>query len=406
MADFRYKAMTTTGAIIRGRIAASSEAAVISHLRNEGHYPISASRDDGADLISDLRRRLQFGNSVSPRRLSVITQELSDLLLAGLELDRVLGVIINLRDASALRPSLVAVRARVRDGSMLADALAAEPAFPKFYVSMVRAGELGGILALTLRKLSDYLTRTLAIREAVLSALVYPIILMVTAALSITFILTFVLPSFEPLFASAGRQLPLPTQIAMGISDAVRGYWWLAVLLSVGGVWWFQRQLENAQFRRKWHAFLLRPPMIGPLLADIELERFKRVLGTLLGSGVPLPTALGLAQEVLWNSELAATIKDAALSLREGETLARKLAQSAFFPSSTLDLIQIGEETGKLDDMLIRQADFDEQRIRHQVDRLIALLVPGLTILLGIVVAGLIASMLVAILGVNDLALQ
>ncbi len=169
----------------------------------------------------------------------------------------------------------------------------------------------------------------------------------------------------------------------MGISDAVRGYWWLAVLLSVGGVWWFQRQLENAQFRRKWHAFLLRPPMIGPLLADIELERFKRVLGTLLGSGVPLPTALGLAQEVLWNSELAATIKDAALSLREGETLARKLAQSAFFPSSTLDLIQIGEETGKLDDMLIRQADFDEQRIRHQVDRLIALLVPGLTIAIG-----------------------
>ena len=205
------------------------------------------------------------------------------------------------------------------------------------------------------------MTRTLVIREAVLSALVYPIILMVTAALSITFILTFVLPSFEPLFASAGRQLPLPTQIAMGISDAVRGYWWLGVLLTGCAILWFQRQLQNTQFRRKWHAFLLRPPMIGPLLADIELERFKRVLGTLLGSGVPLPTALGLAQEVLWNTELAATIKDAALSLREGETLARKLAQSAFFPSSTLDLIQIGEETGKLDEMLVRQADFDEQ---------------------------------------------
>lgn len=406
MAEFRYKALSASGAIIKGRITAASEAAVISHLRGEGHFPISAQADDGNDVASRLRRRLHLNSVISPRRLSIVTQELSDLLLAGLELDRVLGVIINLRDASALRPSLVAVRARVRDGSMLADALAAEPAFPKFYVSMVRAGELGGILAPTLRKLSEYLTRTLAIREAVLSALVYPIILLVTAALSITFILTFVLPSFEPLFASAGRTLPLPTQIAMGISDAIRGYWWLGALMSTGAVLWFQHQLEDARFRRKWHAHLLRLPMIGLLLADIELERFKRVLGTLLGSGVPLPTALNLSQDVLWNSEIAAAIKSAAQSLREGETLARKLAQSAFFPSSTLDLIEIGEETGKLDEMLIRQADFDEQRIRHQVDRLIALLVPGLTIGLGVVVAALIASMLVAILGVNDLALQ
>jgi general secretion pathway protein F len=406
MTDFRYKAMTASGAIIKGRIAAASEAVVIRHLRNEGHFPLSTVRDNGSDFLGGLGRRLRLTDTVSSRRLSVITQEFSDLLLAGLELDRVLGVISNLREAGSLRQNLIAVRARVRDGAMLADAFGADSTFPKFYVSMVRAGELGSVLAPTLRKLADYMARTLAVREAVLSALVYPAILLVTAGLSVSFILAFVLPSFEPLFASAGRALPLPTQIALGLSDAFRDYWWLGMSLTAGAGWWFKRKLENTQFRRKWHAFVLRLPLMGRLLADIELERFKRILGTLLGSGVPVPTALGLAQEVLWNTEIAAAIKDAALSLREGETLARKLGQSTFFPSATLDLIQIGEETGRLDEMLIRQADFDEQRIRHQVDRLIALLVPGLTIILGVVVAGLIASMLVAILSVNDLALQ
>ena len=271
---------------------------------------------------------------------------------------------------------------------------------------MVRAGELGGVLAPTLRKLADYLIRTQTIRDAVLSALVYPIILLVTAGLSVTFILTFVLPSFEPLFASAGRQLPLPTQIVMAISTVFRDFWWLGGLLIAGGTLWFRKALEDVAFHRKWHAFLLRVPALGRLLADIELERFKRTLGTLLASGTPLPSALHMSQEVLWNCEIAAVIKQTATSLREGDTLSRKLSQSGLFPPATLDLIEIGEETGRLDEMLLREADHDELQIRHHVDRLIALLVPALTILLGIVIAGLIASILVAILGVNDLALQ
>ncbi len=406
MATFRYKAMTASGEVIRGKVAAASQSAVIQHLRGEGHYPITASPDDGGDMLSRLRRTLSPGTSVPRRQLAVAIQELADLLLAGLELDRALGIMIDLREAQALQQSFAAVRTRVRDGASLGDALAGDPVFPKFTVSMVRAGELGGVLAPTLRKLADYLIRTQAIRDTVLSALVYPVILLVTAGLAVIFILIFVLPSFEPLFASAGRALPWPTQIVMGISTAFRDFWWAGLLLTGAAFVWFRKALEETAFRCKWHAFLLRLPGLGPLLTDIELERFKRVLGTLLASGVALPSALHLSRDVLWNTTIAEAIGETAVSLREGETLARKLAQSGLFPAATLDLVQIGEETGRLDEMLLRQADHDEQRIRHHVDRLIALLVPALTIVLGIVIAGLITSILVAILSVNELALQ
>lgn len=406
MARFRYKAMTAAGVIVRGNITAASEAAVIAHLRSEGRYPISTVSDDRPDAWRKLRQSLSGERAFSLRSLAGVTQEMADLLQAGLELDRVLGVIVNLRDAQAFRKNFADLRTKVRDGAMLSEAMAVDGAFPRFYVSMVRAGEMAGALAPALRKLADYLTRTQAIRDSVLSALVYPVVLLVTAGLSVVFLLTFVLPSFEPLFASAGTALPLPTRIVMGISEGFRAFWWLGALLMVAGVLWIRKALQNPARKRQWHGRLIRVPLLGRLLMDIELERFERVLGTLTASGVALPTALQLSADVLWNRQIAAIIGETAKSLREGEALAAKLAQAGFFSPSTLDLIAIGEETGRLDEMLLRQADLDERRIRHQVDRLIALLVPALTIVLGIIVAGLIASMLMAILGVNELALQ
>jgi general secretion pathway protein F len=311
-----------------------------------------------------------------------------------------------LREAGALGATFAKVRARVRDGGSFADALSDDARIPKFYVSMARAGEMGGALELALKRAADYLARSLQVREAIISALVYPIILLASAGVSIIVILTFVLPEFEPLFAEAGRSLPLPTRIVMGIGNAFRDYWWLLVLTTVGSWLWLRRALTRPVFRQKFDGGLLRIPLFGPLLAEIEIERFSRTLGTLLANGVALPNALALSRDVLWNREIAAVVAAAATSLREGESLAGQLSQSDLFPSVALDLIQIGEETGKLDEMLLRQADLDEQRIRHKVDRLIALLVPALTIALGLIVAGLIASILVAILSVNDLALS
>ena len=406
MVSYRYKAMTEAGAIVRGTLDAASEDAVVRQLRAQGRYPLSTTPAGTADLRSRLSGLLPSKRAASLRVLALATQELAELLGAGLELDRALGVLAGLKNLRALRESLVSVRGHVRDGAVLADALAQENIFPKFYVGMVRAGELGGALEPALRKLADYLTRTQAIRDSITSALVYPTILLITSGFSIFIILGFVLPEFKPLFAQAGAKLPWPSRMVMGFGDVVRDTWWIGVLVVIGLVFWLRSALRKPAFRRRYDAALLRLPILGNLFAAIEIERFNRMLGTLLANGVELPTALGLAKDVLWNTALSDAVRETAASLREGEGFARRLAQARVFSSATLDLVQIGEETGKLDEMLIRQADLDEQRTRHTIDRLLALLVPALTLLLGIVIAGLIGSMLIAILSVNDLALQ
>jgi general secretion pathway protein F len=406
MAQFQYRAMTGSGAVVRGVLDAPSRDQVVRQLRTRGLYPLDASERGSGGLLGFFPKGFRRGGRVTLRGLAMATQELSTLLKAGLELDRAIGILANLSDIGALRAPMEAVRNRVRDGMSFAEALAADPVFPKFYVSMVRAGEHGGSLDVTLQRLTDYLSRTMAIREQITSALVYPSLLLLTAGGSIIVILVFVLPEFEPLFADAGKSLPLPTQIVMGAGHAVRNYGWFVILLIVGGVIALRRALKKPVYRLKWDAFVLKWPVLGNLFAAIEVERLMRTFGTLLSNGVPIPTALNLSKDVLSNTVLSNAVRDAAVSLREGERLAQRLARSKVFPPVTLDLIQIGEESGKLDEMLLRQADLDELRIKHKVDRALAMLVPVLTIVLGAVVAGLIASMLVAIISVNDLALQ
>jgi general secretion pathway protein F len=406
MVQFQYRAMTGSGAVVRGVLDAPTQEQVVRQLRLRGLYPLDASEHGSGGLRGLLPRNFRFGGRVTTRGLAMATQELSTLLKAGLELDRALGILVGLADIGALKAPFEGVRNRVRDGMSFAEALAADPVFPKFYVSMVRAGEHGGSLDVTLQRLTDYLGRTMAIREQITSALVYPSLLLLTAGASIIVILVFVIPEFEPLFADAGKSLPLPTRIVMGAGDAVRDYGWIVLLLIVGGIIALRRALQKPANRLKWDAFKLKWPVLGNLMASIEVERLMRTFGTLLSNGVPIPTALHLSKDVLSNTVLANAIRDAAVSLREGERLAQRLERSKVFPAVTLDLIQIGEESGKLDEMLLRQADLDEARIKHKVDRALAMLVPVLTIGLGMVVAGLIVSMLVAIISVNDLALQ
>jgi general secretion pathway protein F len=406
MVQFQYRAMTGSGAVVRGVLDAPTQEQVVRQLRLRGLYPLDASEHGSGGLRGLLPRNFRFGARVTMRGLAMATQELSTLLKAGLELDRALGILVGLSDIGALKAPFEGVRNRVRDGMSFAEALATDPVFPKFYVSMVRAGEHGGSLDVTLQRLTDYLGRTMAIREQITSALVYPSLLLLTAGASIIVILVFVIPEFEPLFADAGKSLPLPTKMVMGAGDAVRDYGWIFLLLVTGGIFALRRALQKPANRLKWDAYKLKWPVLGSLLASIEVERLMRTFGTLLSNGVPIPTALNLSKDVLSNTVLAAAIRDAAVSLREGERLAQRLERSKVFPPVTLDLIQIGEESGKLDEMLLRQADLDESRIKHKVDRALAMLVPILTIGLGMVVAGLIVSMLVAIISVNDLALQ
>ncbi|MEI9997231.1 MAG: type II secretion system F family protein [Rhizomicrobium sp.] len=408
MPRFRYRAMTASGSIVTGVLDAATEAGAIEEIRNRGHYPIHAEQGVAAGRTSwraRLRKDLLPRKRFSPRSLVVATQELSALLQAGLELDRALEILVNLDETKPMRPVFERILAQVRSGATFADALAESAAFPKFYVNIARAGEQGGDLQAALEQLGEYLGRSLAVREAVISALIYPMILLATAGLSIIVVLVYVLPAFKPMFAEAGKALPPETQFVIAVGDFVTTWSW-AILLGLAALGLaLRRGLQDAAFRRRWDGALLRIPLIGSLLAKIDVERFARTLGTLLKNGVSLPQALIVTGDTLGNTVIAGAVHGAATGLKEGDSLSRHLRATGTFPALALDMMRVGEESGQLDGMLLRQADLYEREVRHTIDRLVALLVPCMTVLMGLIVAGLIGSILVAILSVNDVAI-
>ncbi|MEI9997325.1 MAG: type II secretion system F family protein [Rhizomicrobium sp.] len=402
MASFRYRAVTAAGTLTTGTLDAASEAEAIAQIRGLGHLPLTAARA-GAGGWRALLPSARIPKP-SATAISFATQELAALLGARLPLDRALAILAELEETRVLRAPLKAVMASVRDGASLAEAFEATGVFAKSYVTMVRAGEHGGNLEVTLKRLSDYLARANAVREAVVSALIYPLVLLCTGMLSAVFVMTYVLPEFAPLFQQSGKPLPWPTAVALAIGAFLSAYWWLIAIAAALLVLLLRRAAAAPDFRRARDRMLLRLPVIGDLALKTQVERFSRMLGTLLTSGVALPQALLLARDTLTNSVIAAAVGETAARLKEGDPLAARLRQTGVFPPLMLDLVRVGEETGTLEDMLLKQAELYEHEVKHAVDRLLALLVPVLTVVMGLVVAGLIASILLAILSINDLA--
>jgi len=269
---------------------------------------------------------------------------------------------------------------------------------------LVRAGELAGALDEALRRAAEYQERAHLLTESIKSALIYPIILIATAGLSITFILTTVLPEFKPMFAEAGQALPLPTRIVMVAGDLVGSYGWAILLLACLSGFGLKRLLKRPVFRQRWDSGLLRFPVIGGIVLRTEIARFSRTLGTLLASGLPLPAALATTHDVLGNRAMADAVQAMARDLRAGEGLSDLLRRTTLFPGLVVQLVRVGEESGKLEDMLLRQAEIYDREVARTIERLMAALVPGLTIGLGLIVAGIITSILLAILKVNELA--
>ena len=402
MASFRYRAVTAAGTVTTGTLDAASRADAIAQIRGRGHLPLAAAQA-GAGRWRALLPSRRAGTPPASA-IGFATQELAALLGARLPLDRALAILVELEETRALRAPLVATLASVRDGMSFADALEATGAFSTPYVTMVRAGEHGGNLESTLKRLADYLARASAVRDAVVSALIYPAVLLVMGGLSAAFVVMFVLPEFAPLFLESGKPLPWPTAVALGIGRFLSAWWWLVGIVAAAAYLVLRRAAAMPGFRAARDRLLLRLPLIGDLVLKTQVERFSRMLGALLGNGVPLPQALLLARDTLGNGVVAAAVGETAARLKEGEPLAQRLRQTGVFPALALDLIRVGEETGVLEEMLLKQADLYEHEVKHAVDRLLALLVPLMTVVMGLVVAGLIGSILVAILSINDLA--
>ena len=275
--------------------------------------------------------------------------------------------------------------------------------FSRLYVNMVRAGEIGGTLDGTLERLADYLERSKELRDSVISALIYPILLLVMAAGSVILLLVYVIPQFTPIFEELGGDLPLITQVVLAAGRVLQGFWWLLGILTVAGVWLFRRMLADPERRAGWDRRVLATRWIGDLVAKLETARLARTLGTLLSNGVPVLSALSIANNVVSNTALQKDVSDAARQVKTGGGLARNLAKGERFPRLALQMISVGEETGQLDSMLIKVADTYDREVRNTVERLLAAFTPIITLLMAVLIGVIVLSVMMAILSASDL---
>ena len=404
MPRFSYKAATASGEVIEGEIEALNRQAVIDRLRGQGHVPIRAE-EKAHGLSAGALLGFSIGaRRVGPKDLALLTRELATLLQAGLTLDRSLSVLRDLVRTGPGRTLVERVQDQVRGGAALADALEAHPeVFPSYYVGMVRAGEAGGNLEGVLAALADSLERAQALRESVSSALMYPILVVVIAVISLIVLMTAVIPEFRPLFEGSGAELPLLTQIVVAASEFVGAYWWALALGILALAVLVRRHNSNPKGRLRWDRWVLGLTYLGDLILKVEVARLARTLGTLSKNGVNLLNALSMTIGTVENRAVAEALDEVHLRLAKGEGLARPMAETSIFPTLALQLIQVGEESGALEDMLLRVADIYDDEVQRSLQRLLSLLAPLITIILGVVIAVIIGSMVAAILSAYDL---
>ncbi|MDH3638652.1 MAG: type II secretion system F family protein [Gammaproteobacteria bacterium] len=405
MASFWFKAVNGEGVTEEGEMDAANQAALIAQLQDAGYVPIQVSPAKGATRRGPLLPSLNLSRkAVSARDVGLFTRELATLLHAGMPLDESLKTLIEVADSDSVKGLVTAIHDRVRDGADFSAALEAQNGtFSNLYISMVRAGESAGALDTTLARLADYMKRQKDLRDSVLSAVTYPVILVVVAAVSMILLLVFVIPQFAQMFDDMGAELPLPTQIVMGAGDLLRQYWWMLPALPVVIAILAKSLLANPKRLLKWHNFLLRAPLVGELLTKLEVARITRTLGVMLENGVPLLRAVRIMEGSISNRALAQDMLDTADELQAGRGLAASLAAGDRIPKLAIKMIRVGEDSGQLDEMLLRLADVYDQETKTTVQRVLGLLEPILIVGLGVLIAGIIFSILIAVLGMNQL---
>ena len=405
MTMFRYTAISPAGEKLAGLMDASSEAEVITRLQRQGTMPVRAEPAETGSRWGGLLQ-MDLGGSRGLRKQDVadLIRELATMLSAGQDLDRALRYMQETA-AKRIMPTITGLRDAVRDGSPLSVAMAQYPqTFPAMHIGLVRAGEAGGSLGPTLARIADLLDRQRALASTVTSALIYPAVLFIAMIGAVVLLLTEVLPQFVPMFQQSGVALPASTQFLMTAGDVVQhdGLLMLLVLAALGVA--ARIALRQNRVRLAVDRTTLRLPLIGALTREVLAARFTRVLGTLLQNGVALIPALAIVRDAMGNRAARSAVEQASVTARGGGSLTRELETAAVFPSRTIHLLRLGEETAQLGGMSLRAADIHEERTRLATQRLTALLVPAMTILMGVAVGGIVASLMTAMLSLNNLA--
>lgn len=405
MPEFAYKATDNMGKIVEGLMEAPEERDVIGKLQSLGYIPIKIKHPSKArnfsleiDLMSIFRR-------ISSKDVMRFTQQLSTLISAGLPLDKSLSIIVELTEKREFEEVISNVLSGIQGGSSFADALAKHPkVFSKLYVNMIRAGEAGGVLDMILERLVDFLESSQELREYIASAMLYPILLTGVCGLTIVILLAFVIPKFSAMFEDVGGSIPASAQLLLTMSEFVKGYWWLMVGV-IGGIYFgVKKYLATENGSLKWDEIKLKLVMIKSLVQKIEVARFARTLGTLIRSGVPILQSLNIVKETIGNMVIARSLTGIHEGIKEGEGISKPLKTAKTFPSLAIHMITVGEETGRLDEMLLKVADTYDQDVRNAIKRLISLLEPCLILFMAFVVGSIVITMLLAIISVNEIS--
>ena len=411
MPVYRYRAVNPAGEIATGELDAANEAEIVGRLRDQGLMPTQIAHSSGAPALAgttrtkDRPRRSMFeSKTVTRDQLLAITRELSTLLRAGLTLDRALEVLIGLAPTPVTAALMQGIRDDVRGGKSLSQALdTRREVFSRFYVNIVRAGEAGGALGAVLQRLSDTMERNKELRESVKSALIYPVILVCVAVASVALLLIWVVPQFEATFAQAGKALPLPTLVVVTAGKFMRAWWWALAAVIALGIMWYRRRGRNPVVRHRRDARLLRIPLLGDLIGKVETARFARTLSTLLANGVTLLAALSIVKETMTNVVMAGALDGVIGKLREGKGFGRPLADTGLYPRLASQMILVGEESGRLEEMLARVAEVYDREVQTAIKRFLSVLEPILILSLAVMIGGIVFSILMGVMGMSEL---
>jgi general secretion pathway protein F len=395
LAIYSYTATTLDGTVIEGVVEASDEKIAIEQVQNTGVIPLRITTPK-----EGLKKTFAFKSAKGD--LLTFTTELSALTGAGLPLDRCLNILSTISEGKEMKEVIMSVLKLIREGSAFSDALAKYPrVFPKLYVSMVRAGETGGVLDIVLDKLNEFLETAKELRSSVISAMIYPSILAIVGTVSLVFLLTFVIPQFSAMFKDIGGALPLSTKIIFAFSSALRSYWWIFLSVIVIAFFSLRSYGKTEKGAYKWDEIKLK--LVGDLVRKLETARFCRTLGTLIKSGVPFLQALNNSKDVIGNRIIANSIDAVTKNVREGKGVAGPLIDANVFPLLALSMIKVGEETGQLDAMLLRVASTYEKSLKEVVKRFTSLFGSVVILVMALFIAIVIASMFLAMYGILDL---
>ncbi|HEY7641625.1 MAG TPA: type II secretion system F family protein [Steroidobacteraceae bacterium] len=403
--------MDANGASHAGELESTNRSGALELLQRRGLTPLAlndASTLAVAPSFLEQVRQLWPASdrtALSTKQLVSLTQSLAALLRAGLTIDRALSITAGLEKHPQTRTVLAELGKSVRAGRTFADALIeSKLRLPPYYVGMVQAGEVGGSLAQTLSRLAELLRKQHEIRERIRSALIYPSLLGCVVLLTIVLLLTFVLPRFQTLFAESEAPLPWATRAVLAIGGFVSSFWWLLAILVAAGIAAVLSALKTPRGREWLDAWLLRSRLTLGLPAAIDTARLLRTLSTLLANGVQIGSAMRIARATLSNTRLRKGLDEAAQRIKAGQSTSAALNAVAVFPAHAIQLARVGEETGRLEELLLEAATILEGESNTALERLLTLLVPALTVGMGLMIAGLIGSVLVGLLSVNDLA--